>query len=89
MFTIENPCVCGAYGGPESHARWCRYAVGGEGGAAPQPDARAVMQQALDMLRAERYGSADPDKREQAIEAIEHYMKHAAVAHAAPPKEKK
>jgi hypothetical protein len=25
-FTRENPCRCGAYGGPESHARWCEFA---------------------------------------------------------------
>lgn len=27
-FTIDNPCVCGAHGGPESHARWCKHATG-------------------------------------------------------------
>lgn len=27
-FTVDNPCACGAYGGPESHARWCKYGAG-------------------------------------------------------------
>ncbi len=25
-FDRENPCQCGAYGGPESHAQWCKFA---------------------------------------------------------------
>jgi hypothetical protein len=24
-FTQENPCRCGAFGGPESHAQWCEH----------------------------------------------------------------
>jgi hypothetical protein len=35
---VAAACACGAYGGPESHAKWCRYAAGlKEGGDAHQP----------------------------------------------------
>lgn len=27
-FTVDNPCACGAYGGPDSHTKSCRYTAG-------------------------------------------------------------
>jgi hypothetical protein len=36
-FTQENPCACGAYGGPESHAQWCENGKVPESAGRKQP----------------------------------------------------
>lgn len=50
-----------------------------DGYYAAEVAARPVIQNALDMLRTERYGSTDPDKRERTIERIERFIKAAPL----------
>lgn len=48
-----------------------------DGYYAAEVAARPVLQDALDMLRTERYGNTDPEKRERTIERVERFIKGA------------
>jgi hypothetical protein len=48
-----------------------------EGYFSAEVAARPVLQDALDMLRTERYGNTDPDKRERTIERVDRFIKDA------------